>query len=142
MIRTRATDSGAALRTRPPRALVAVNSAGYSATMVAPLIDVTPAQLDRRLSTQGSRLLIVYLWGPDCPNCVIFKRSLPKIMERLADVDADLVALNVYAHPEIGNRYGVMGIPHFILFKDQRKLGKMSEFRGENYWASVIREHA
>jgi len=112
--------------------------------MVAPLVDVTPAELESRLSssTRASRLLIVYLWGRDCPNCVIFKRSLPKIMERLADVEADFVALDVYTHPEIGQRYGVMGIPHFILFKDQKKLGKMSEFRGESYWASVIREHA
>jgi thioredoxin 1 len=110
--------------------------------MVAPLIDVTPAELEVRLSAESSRLLIVYLWGPDCPNCVIFKRSLPKLLERLADVDADLVALDVYAHPEVGSRYGVMGIPHFLLFKGGKKLGKMSEFRGESYWASVIRENA
>src|SRR6478735_1787547 len=110
--------------------------------MVAPVVDVTPAELEQRLAVQGSRLLVVYLWGPDCPNCVIFKRSLPKVLERLADVEADLVALDVYAHPEIATRYGVMGIPHFILFKDGRKIGKMSEFRGESYWASVIREHA
>jgi len=110
--------------------------------MVAPLIDVTPSELEQRIAQQGSRLLVVYLWGPDCPNCVIFKRSLPKLLERLSDVDADLVALDVYAHPEVANRYGVMGIPHFILFKDGRKLGKMSEFRGEGYWASVVREHA
>lgn len=110
--------------------------------MVAPLTDVTPAELELRLSAEGSRLLIVYLWGPDCPNCVIFKRSLPKMLQGLADVEADLVALDVYAHPEVASRYGVMGIPHFILFKNGKKLGKMSEFRGESYWGSVIREHA
>ena len=110
--------------------------------MVAPLVDLTPAELDARLSAPGSRLLIVYLWGPDCPNCVIFKRSLPKLLQGLADVEADLVALDVYRHPEVASRYGVMGIPHFILFKNGKKLGKMSEFRGESYWGSVIREHA
>jgi thioredoxin-like negative regulator of GroEL len=110
--------------------------------MALAFVDVTPAELDRRISAQGSRLLIVYLWGRDCPNCATFKRGLPKIMEHLADLEADLAALDVYTYPEIGNRYGVMGIPHFILFKDQRKLGKMSEFRGESYWISVVREHA
>ncbi|MEI9952534.1 MAG: thioredoxin family protein [Pseudomonadota bacterium] len=110
--------------------------------MVRSLVDVTPVELDTRLAAHGSPLLIVYLWGPDCPNCVIFKRSLPKVMDRLSDVDADFVALDVYAHPEIARRYGVMGIPHFLLFKDGRKLGKMSEFRGDSYWASVVREHA
>ena len=110
--------------------------------MVAPLVDLTPAELDARLSAPGSRLLIVYLWGPDCPNCVIFKRSLPRVLERLEDVEADLVAVDVYAHPEVASRYGVMGIPHFVLFKDGKKLGKMSEFRGESYFSSVVRENA
>ncbi len=110
--------------------------------MVLPLVDVTPLELDTRLAAHRSRLLIVYLWGPDCPNCVIFKRSLPRLLERLTDVQADLVALDVYAHPEIATRYGVMGIPHFLLFKDGKKLGKMSEFRGDSYFTSVLREHA
>jgi thioredoxin 1 len=110
---------------------------------------VTPEQLAARLSAQGmpgspesSRLLVVYLWGPDCPNCVIFKRSLPKLLERLSDVEAELVEVDVYAHPEVGVRYGVYGIPHFLLFKAGKKLGKMSEFHGESYWLNVVREHA
>ena len=110
--------------------------------MITHIKDVTPAGLDERLAAQGSRLLVVYLWGPDCPNCVIFKRSLPKLLERLADVDAELIELDVYAHPEVASRYGVFGIPHFVLFKNGQKLGKMSEFRGERYWADVVREKA
>ena len=103
---------------------------------------VTPAELDARLAEQSSRLLLVYLWGPDCPNCVLFKRSLPKLLERLSAVDAELIELDVYAHPEIATRYGVMGIPHFLLFKNGKKLGKMSEFKGEAYWVSVVRDNA
>ncbi len=114
----------------------------FTLAMVLPLVAVTPTELEQRLAANGSRLLIVYLWGPDCPNCVIFKRSLTSLLERLTDVEADLVALDVYTFPEIGSRYGVMGIPHFLLFKEGKKLGKMSEFRGESYWMSVIREHA
>jgi thioredoxin 1 len=104
--------------------------------------DVTPAELDARLAAQGARLLLVYLWGPDCPNCVIFKRSLPKLLQRLSDVDADLIEIDVYAHPEIATRFGVMGIPHFLLFKNGKKLGKMSEFKGESYWVGVVRDNA
>ena len=103
--------------------------------------NVTPAGLDERIAN-ASGLLVVYLWGPDCPNCVIFKRSLPKLLAQLSDVNADFVAVDVYAHPEVGQRFGVFGIPHFLLFKAGKKLGKMSEFRGESYWTSVVREHA
>jgi thioredoxin 1 len=110
--------------------------------MVAHVHGVTPAALDERIASAGGKLLIAYLWGPDCPNCVIFKRSLPKLLERLTDVDAELLEVDVYAHPEVATRYGVHGIPHFLLFKGGQKLGKMSEFRGESYWANVVREHA
>jgi thioredoxin 1 len=108
--------------------------------MVAHLVNVTPADLDDRIASAPG-LLVLYLWGPDCPNCVIFKRSLPKLLSELADVNAQFLEVDVYAHPEVATRYGVFGIPHFLLFKDGKKLGKMSEFRGEKYWASVIREH-
>jgi thioredoxin-like negative regulator of GroEL len=110
--------------------------------MITHTTDVSPAEFTARLAAQNSTLLVVYLWGPNCPNCVIFKRSLPKLLERLSDIDADLIELDVYAHPEIATRFGVMGIPHFLLFKGGIKLGKMSEFKGETYWANVIRENA
>jgi thioredoxin 1 len=103
---------------------------------------VTPTALDDRIAAPGGKLLVAYLWGPDCPNCLIFKRSLPKLLEQLASVEAEVLEVHVYAHPEVATRYGVHGIPHFLLFKNGQKLGKMSEFRGEKYWVDVIREHA
>ena len=109
--------------------------------MVAEPANVTPAALGERIASAPG-LLVVYLWGPDCPNCVIFKRSLPKLLTQLTDVIADFVAVDVYAYPEVGRRFGVFGIPHFLLFKAGKKLGKMSEFRGESFWLSVVREHA
>ncbi len=110
--------------------------------MVTHSKDASPAALEQRIASGGSTLLIAYLWGPDCPNCVIFKRSLPKLLEQLDGVNAELLEVDVYAHPEVAQRYGVFGIPHFLLFKDGQKLGKMSEFRGEAFWTNVIREHA
>lgn len=85
---------------------------------------------------------MLYLWGPDCPNCVLFKRQLPAVLELLQGVPFRLYALDVYEHPEVATRFGVHGIPHFLLFKAGKKLGKMSEFRGNKFWADVIREHA
>jgi thioredoxin-like negative regulator of GroEL len=102
---------------------------------------MTPAELEARLAAQSATLLVVYLWGPDCPNCVVFKRCLPKLLEQLSDVDAELIELDVYEYPEVATRYGVMGIPHFLLFKGGKKLGKMSEFSGTSYWANVVREN-
>jgi thioredoxin 1 len=103
---------------------------------------VAPSALDERIASAGEKLVLAYLWGPDCPNCLIFKRSLAKLLEQLADIRVEVLEVDVYAHPEVATRYGVHGIPHFLLFKHGKKLGKMSEFRGEKYWLDVIREHA
>jgi hypothetical protein len=33
-----------------------------------------------------------------------------------------------------------VGIPTFLLFRDGRLLGRMIEYRGAEFWTSVIRE--
>lgn len=109
--------------------------------MTAPR-NITPAELDALLAQPSARLLLLYLWGPDCPNCVIFKRSWPTLLPQLAELPVDFVALDVYEHPEVARRYAVHGIPHFLLFRSGKKLGKMSEFRGEAFWLAVVREQA
>lgn len=104
------------------------------------VLDATPAELDAFLADQSPTLLVLYLWGPGCPNCVVFKNHLPALMERLADKEVTLMKLDVYTYPEIARRYGVYGIPHFLLFKAGVRLGKMSEFRGDAFWLSVVNE--
>jgi len=103
---------------------------------------ITPDELDSLLASPSDRLLLLYLWGPDCPNCEIFKRSLPSLEPELAQLPVDFVALDAYEHPEVARRYAVYGIPHFLLFRGGKKLGKMSEFRGEAFWLAVVREQA
>ena len=110
--------------------------------MATVLIPIEPTALDGVLANDDAELCVLYLWGPDCPNCVIFKRRLPHLLASLADVPFKLFGLDVYAHPEVARRFAVHGIPHFLLFKHGQKLGKMSEFGGDGFWSQVIREHA
>jgi thioredoxin-like negative regulator of GroEL len=110
--------------------------------MATELTPIEPAALDGVLAAHSAELCVIYLWGPDCPNCVIFKRRLPHLLAALADVPFKLYGLDVYAHPEVARRFAVHGIPHFLLFKKGQRLGKMSEFRGDGFWCQVIREHA
>jgi thioredoxin 1 len=103
---------------------------------------IIPAELDQLLAAPSKALLLLYLWGPDCPNCEIFKRSLPRLLPELEQLPVDFVALDVYEHPEVARRFAVYGIPHFLLFEAGKKLGKMSEFRGEAFFLDVLREQA
>jgi len=104
--------------------------------------EVTPDELDELLAAGDLRLRVLYLWGPACPNCEVFKRSLPGLLPELAALDVDFLSLDAYRYPELARRYAVFGIPHFLLFRGGKKLGKMSEFRGEEFWLAVVREQA
>ena len=99
-----------------------------------------PTPEDFQAALEAHPKLLLYFWGPDCPNCEIFKRSWPKLLPELDDLPVDFVALDAYQYPEVARRYAVYGIPHFLLFKGGRKIGKMSEFRGERFWSTVVRE--
>lgn len=109
--------------------------------MTAPR-EILPSELDALLAQPSERLLLLYLWGPNCPNCEVFKRSLPNLLPELEALPVDFVALDVYQYPEVARRFAVYGIPHFLLFQGGKKLGKMSEFRGESFWLAVVREQA
>jgi len=103
--------------------------------------NVDPAGLDALLGKEKDALVVVYMWGPDCPNCDFFAKRLPGLFRELEGERVVLAKIDVYEYPEVARRHAVFGIPHFLLFKDGRRLGKMSEFRGDAFWLAVLREH-
>jgi thioredoxin-like negative regulator of GroEL len=105
------------------------------------VITATPDEFDALLSKKSEELVLLYMWGPDCPNCDFFAARLPGVLRALAGARVVFVKVDVYAHPELARRYGVNGIPCFMLFRDGRRIGKMSEFRGDAFFAEVVREH-
>ncbi|MFZ5897254.1 MAG: thioredoxin family protein [Myxococcota bacterium] len=115
---------------------------GVQASKALPeVINATPEEFDVLLTTRTNVLLVTYMWGLDCPNCEFFAKRLPALLEELAGAPFVLVKVDVYSRPDFARRFGVFGIPHFLLFRDGKRLGKMSEFRGDQFWLTVIREH-
>lgn len=101
----------------------------------------TPENLEALLCPKNGELVVLYFWGPDCPNCDVFASHLPKLLEQLKGEPVVLVKIDAYTHPNLATRYGLFGIPHFLLFRDGQKLGRMSEFRGDAWWLAVVRDH-
>ncbi|HVW25022.1 MAG TPA: thioredoxin family protein [Polyangiaceae bacterium] len=101
----------------------------------------TPDEFDAILARESGVLVVLYMWGPDCPNCDFFATRLPRVLESLAGANVVFVKVDVYAYPELARRYGVYGIPHFMLFREGKRIGRMSEFRGDAFFTAVIREH-
>jgi thioredoxin 1 len=106
-----------------------------------PIVAVNPTELDALLENERDALIVVYMWGPDCPNCDFFASRLPGLWPKLGGESVVLAKIDVYEYPEVARKHAVFGIPHFLLWKGGKRLGKMSEFRGDAFWLSVIREN-
>ncbi len=108
-----------------------------------PRIDhATPETFDALIASGPDELVVVYFWGPDCPNCEIFARELPELLPELPEGRVRLVKTDAYAHPELARRFAIAGIPAFVLFRGGRKLGMMRQYYGRAYWLGVVHEQA
>lgn len=104
-------------------------------------IDADATTFDREVHDVRGALVVVYMWGPDCPNCVVFKKALPQIRAALVGAAVRFVSVDVYAHGDVGVAHGLYGVPAFALYRDGKKLGLMREFHGVDYFVAVVREH-
>jgi thioredoxin 1 len=101
----------------------------------------TPETFDAQVSAPADQLIVAYFWGPQCPNCEVFARDLPALLETLPP-NVTLVKTNAYEHPELARRFAIFGIPSFVLFKGGKKLGMMRQYYGRQYWQAVVDEKA
>lgn len=109
--------------------------------MTIPILHATEPDFEAKVLAPKDELVVLYFWGHDCPNCEVFAEHLPALLDALGDVPLRLVKVNAYDETELARRYGIHGIPAFFLFRDGKKLGRMSEFRGRAFFLDVLREN-
>lgn len=105
------------------------------------IVEADHDRIDAELQAAHGDLVVVEFWGPGCPNCDLFEAELPRLLESLRGERVRFVRLNAYAHPDVATRFGLFGIPAFHLYRDGRRLGRMSEYRGRDYFLGVVRDH-
>ena len=123
---------------------------GYNARMadtaVPHFFDVFPMQrvasttLDEVLAATTHAIDILFLWGRDCPNCDIAKRQILVTPARFQWPDVRWLHDNVYEDPEMATRFGLHGVPTFLVFHRGRRLGRISPYPGVEPFTTAIEQ--
>jgi hypothetical protein len=103
-----------------------------------PMRQVRAADLDAALGDGAAPLDILFLWGHDCPNCDVAKRAILAAAARFRWPEVRWLHGNVYEEPELGTRFGLHGVPAFIVFAGTRKLGRISPWPGSDAFVEAI----
>lgn len=93
---------------------------------------IESSNFDEELNKEqnSGKIVCVFMWGHDCPNCDIAKRVLTDQKESLNQLSLRWYHANIYNDFALATRFGLFGIPVFLFFKDGKKLGKISPFPG------------
>ena len=101
----------------------------------------TTETFDALVLQPRGELVVVDFWGEGCPNCDVYAAAEPALLAQLEGAPLRVVKVNAYEQEELARRFGLFGIPTFLLFRDGKLLGKMSQYYGKDYWLGVIRDH-
>lgn len=99
---------------------------------------VTSRSLDEALARSSTALDILFLWGRDCLNCEIAKAAMLSATGRFQWPDVRWLQTNVYDDPEMATRFGLHGIPVFFIFRQGRKLGRITAWPGADAFVEAI----
>ena len=102
-----------------------------------PMRRVPSDALDAALAEDG-RIRVLFLWGRDCPNCDIAKGEMLRSPERFRWPDVDWLHDNVYEDRAMAVRFGLHGIPTFMVFRGARKLGRITPWPGTDAFVAAI----
>ena len=98
---------------------------------------VDSTTLDAALVEDGL-LRILFLWGHDCPNCDIAKAQMRQSPASFHWPDVEWLHDNVYDDRAMATRFGLHGIPTFMVFRGATKLGRISPWPGGEQFIAAI----
>jgi len=104
----------------------------------AGVVKLTSSSFDNFLNTNLP--VLVDFWADWCMPC----RMMAPVMEELAQAYAERALfgkVNVDENPQIASRYGIMSIPHFLIFKNGTRVEKIVGGVGRDPLENAIKKY-
>lgn len=106
----------------------------------ADMLQLNTHNFDRHLEAHRHELVGVFFWGHDCPNCEVAKKILLQDVDVLKGFQIKWFHVNTYEDFDLATRFGLHGIPTFLFFYEDKRLGKISPFPGSEPFFQALRE--
>ncbi|MBX2995701.1 MAG: thioredoxin family protein [Bdellovibrionaceae bacterium] len=103
-----------------------------------PMPQLRPQNFDEFTQTDDGKIVAVFFWGHNCPNCDVAKRMIHQEMESYRAFGFQWYHVNTYEDADLGTRFGLHGIPTFLFFKNRRLLGRATSFPGHDEFLGVL----
>ena len=100
--------------------------------------EVNTATFDAAIAAAGDALVCVFFWGVDCFNCEMAKKAMLAQPGAVREFGLTWLHADVYAHPELGQRFGLHGVPVFMFFHRGKKLGRATGWHGHAQFAAAV----
>lgn len=98
-----------------------------------------PASFDEAIHSVSDKIVGVFFWGHDCPNCEVAKKMIYQDADIVKELSFKWYHVNTYEDFDLATRFGLHGIPTFIFFHQGKKLGKISPFPGMEPFLTALR---
>uniref|UniRef100_A0A7C4ELH1 Thioredoxin n=1 Tax=Thermodesulfovibrio aggregans TaxID=86166 RepID=A0A7C4ELH1_9BACT len=87
------------------------------------IVELTSSKWETEvLNSKG--IIMVDFWAPWCGPCRIIAPTIEELAKEYAD-KIKVGKLNTDENPEIATRYGIMGIPTIMFFKDGQRVDQI-----------------
>ncbi|AMP36733.1 thioredoxin family protein [Ralstonia solanacearum] len=116
----------------------AVGPVDMTALMAFGMREVDGETIDAAIAAAGDDLVCVFFWGEDCVNCALAKHAMLAQPEPVRALGLHWLHANVHAHPELGRRFGLHGIPVFLFFHRGKTLGRATGWHGHAQFAGAV----
>lgn len=86
---------------------------------------------------KNSKIRLLDYWAPWCGPCQMMKPVIEELEKEL-EGKVEFVEINVDEDNETASKYGVMGIPTFIVEKDGREVARKTGFTSKEELLKLI----